>query len=201
MSALDAQPGSRVGSGNLNITVLGAGARLQYRWRGTVGQFDHSSEIAYGSRIHVSMGRLNKQVLKACYIPSSGLNSWKLQLSHSTSTKIKSDTRYISRPFIIIHCLDYHGKLVHTMLIKFLGFLALLVPELSRASPVTKPEDLLALEKRTNIGSYVNYFPDCSQDPSNAEGPSAYKDGDGVPVTSSCDNKLSTPAVNRYHCW
>ena len=88
------------------------------------------------------------------------------------------------------------------MLTTSLGWLAVLAPALSGASPVAIPEDLPALEKRIgNVGSFANYFPDCTNDPSYATGASQYKDGDGVYVTSSCNNGLTTPAVVRFHCW
>lgn len=83
-----------------------------------------------------------------------------------------------------------------------LAYLAVLAPILSRASPIATPEDLAVLERGIgNVGRFANYFPDCSQDPSNAVGTSQYKDGDGVYVASSCDNGLTTLAVNRFHCW
>ena len=87
------------------------------------------------------------------------------------------------------------------MLTISLGWLAVLAPALSGASPVAIPEDKPALEKRGNLGSYGNYFPDCTEDPSYATGTSAYQDGEGVYVTSSCDNGLTTLAVVRFHCW
>ena len=90
----------------------------------------------------------------------------------------------------------------HAMLTTSLGWLVVLAPALSRASPVAIPEDKPALEKRIgNVGSFANYFPDCSTDPSYATGTSQYTDGDGVYVTSSCDNGLTTPAVVHFHCW
>lgn len=83
-----------------------------------------------------------------------------------------------------------------------LGWLAVLAPALSRASPVAVSKDKPALEKRDgNVGSFASYFPDCSTDPSYASGTSQYKDGEGVYVTSSCDNGLTTLAVVRFHCW
>lgn len=83
-----------------------------------------------------------------------------------------------------------------------LAALAVLAPALSRASPIATPGDLATLEKRIgNIGSFANYFPDCSEDPSNAVGTSQYQDGSGVYVSSSCDNGLTTLAVSRFHCW
>lgn len=83
-----------------------------------------------------------------------------------------------------------------------LVWLAALAPELSRASPIATLGDSAGLEKRIgNVGSFANYFPDCSNDPSNAAGTSQYKDGDGVYVASSCDNGLTTLAVSRFHCW
>lgn len=92
--------------------------------------------------------------------------------------------------------------ILHAMLTTSLGWLAVLAPALSGASPVAIPEDLPALEKRIgNVGSFANYFPDCTDDPSYATGASQYNDGDGVYVTSSCDNGLTTPAVVRFHCW
>ncbi len=88
------------------------------------------------------------------------------------------------------------------MLTTSLGWLVVLAPALSGASPVAIPEDKPALEKRIgNVGSFANYFPGCSTDPSDATGTSQYTDGDGVYVTSSCDNGLTTPAVVRFHCW
>ena len=87
------------------------------------------------------------------------------------------------------------------MLAISLGWLAVLAPALSEASPVAIPEDKPALEKRGNLGSYGNYFPDCTNDPSYAPGTSAFQDGEGVYVASSCDNGLTTPAVVRFHCW
>ena len=88
------------------------------------------------------------------------------------------------------------------MLTTTLRWLVVLAPTLSRASPVAIPVDQPALEKRVgNVGSFANYFPDCTDDPSYATGTSQYTDGSGVYVTSSCDNGLTTPAVNRFHCW
>ena len=83
-----------------------------------------------------------------------------------------------------------------------LFYLAALTPILSRASPISTPGEADSLEKRTgNIGNFANYLPDCTEDPSNAVGPSSYTDGSGVYVSSSCDNGLTSLAVKRYHCW
>ncbi|KAM0802055.1 hypothetical protein BDR22DRAFT_971525 [Usnea florida] len=88
------------------------------------------------------------------------------------------------------------------MLTTTLRWLLILAPALARASPVAFPAHQPALEKRVgNVGSFANYFPDCTDDPSYATGTSQYTDGSGVYVTSSCDNGLTTPAVNRFHCW
>ena len=90
------------------------------------------------------------------------------------------------------------------MLTSSLGFLAVLAPVFSRASPIATPinpetdAELLNLLKRDgNMGSYGDYFPDCSPDPSYSTGKSQYKDGEGHYVTSSCDNKM----YNKWHCW
>lgn len=82
-------------------------------------------------------------------------------------------------------------------------WLAALAPALSWASPIATPGDSASLEKRGvgNVGSFGNYFPECTDDPSYATGTSQYQDGDGVYVKSSCGNGLTTPAVRRFNCW
>ena len=91
------------------------------------------------------------------------------------------------------------------MLTSHLAWLATLAPALIAASPIAAPVDaeVVDMVKRQtgNVGQYSQYFPDCSIDPSYSTGTSQYKDGDGKYVTSSCDNGLTTPAVNRFHCW
>ena len=116
--------------------------------------------------------------------PSVTLNTFFANPTHSLQT-----TRIVASVF-------------HTMLTTSLAWLVVLAPALSRASPIATPGDLASLEKRIgNVGSFATYFPDCSEDPSYAVGTSQYQDGSGVYVGSSCDNGLSTPAVNRFHCW
>ena len=61
--------------------------------------------------------------------------------------------------------------------------------------------DLFERDYPVTQGALVNHFPDCSSDPTYNPNKSEYKDGDGQYVTSSCDNGLTTPAVNRFHCW
>ena len=87
------------------------------------------------------------------------------------------------------------------MLVTSLSLLVVLAPALPQASPFPPNIRIPGMEKRGNIGRFANHFPDCSQDPSYATGPSQYQDGDGVYVKSSCDNGLTTLAVNRFHCW
>lgn len=85
-----------------------------------------------------------------------------------------------------------------------LSYLAILAPSLVYASPLSfqeKSSPLITRNNGGNVGQYANYFPDCKIDPSYSTGTSQYKDGDGVYVTSSCDNGLTTPAVVRFHCW
>jgi len=51
---------------------------------------------------------------------------------------------------------------------------------------------------RGNVGEYGNGdLPPCIMDPSFANGPSQFKDGDGFSMDSGCDNKKSGSA----HCW
>jgi len=47
----------------------------------------------------------------------------------------------------------------------------------------------------------ANKLPGCEVDPSYAVGTSQYKDGDGVYMSSSCDNGLNTIFNKQYHCW
>jgi len=49
-----------------------------------------------------------------------------------------------------------------------------------------------------NVGDYGNAdLPACDMDPSFANGPSQFKDGDGFSMDSGCDNKKS----GSTHCW
>ena len=54
-----------------------------------------------------------------------------------------------------------------------------------------------------NKATLTAYEPQCrdDDDPSWAIGKSMFKDGDGQYLGSFCDNGLSSPAVNRFHCW
>ena len=82
-------------------------------------------------------------------------------------------------------------------------YLAALVG-INHAAVIPFEDDDLSLLPRDNggnVGSYASFFPDCSMDPSYSTGTSQYKDGDGVYVSSSCDNGMTTLAVSRFHCW
>ena len=135
-----------------------------------------------------------------------------LYSSSSSPSSTSSDSRAsiplpLATPFPAIPIFSVQAtcmifSVFQNMFTTSLACLAVLAPLLSRASPIAIPEDLALLERDVgNLGSFANHFPDCSEDPSNAAGPSQYKDGDGVSVSSSCDNGLTTPAVNRFHCW
>ncbi|KAG9233812.1 hypothetical protein BJ875DRAFT_33872 [Amylocarpus encephaloides] len=57
------------------------------------------------------------------------------------------------------------------------------------------------LTRRTDQSTFKGGAPGCDDDPSFATGTSKYSDGAGIYSGSYCDNGLTTPAVNRFHCW